>query len=186
MDNDAYHSLRPKDRRLVDEYLSNGLVQWAAYRDCFARKKTREKYDTLRVESSKYFANPNIQAAIAARLEAVAMSKEEALHRLAEQGRNEQMQYLNEDGSIDLERLIADGKAHLIKGVKFVGKDADRMLVEFYDAQTALDKIVRAGGGYVDRVEHSGPSGGPVPVAVDDFETAFAFLDQWRPSDDDR
>lgn len=164
----AYEALDAKDRRLVDTYLRNGMVQWKAYRDTIGRSKN---YDVLRVESSKRFANPNIQAAITERLEQECMSTTEALARLAEQARAGQSQYLEPDGTINLAQLIEDGKAHLVRETDYKGKDAERLVVKFHDTQGALDKILRAGGAY-----------GPTGRADDPLHAEIRFVVEDRRS----
>ena len=77
-----------------------------------------------------------IQEFIKTRIAEKIMSADEVLMRLGEQARSEQTAYLNTDGTIDLEKLIEDVKAHLVKGTKW-DKDGN-LIVEFYDAQSAL------------------------------------------------
>ena len=137
----AYDGIRPKDRRCVDEFLVNGMVQWTAYRDKIAKKESYDKYESLRTQSSTYFAKHNIQRAITERLEAEAMSRAEVLHRLGEQARNLQAQYFGKDG-VDLPKLLDAGLGHLIKG--FRRDKTGQLLVEFYDVQSALKTILQA------------------------------------------
>lgn len=151
----TYDALSDTDRRLVNAYFRNGMVQWKAYADvCYRGRNKRPSNASLRTESSKRFANPNIRAAIAERVEVEAMAADEVLHRLAQQGRNEQMYYLRKDGTIDLDKLIKDGYGHLVKATKYDRKG--RLMVEFYDAQAALKSAGQNLGLFKDQVEHSG------------------------------
>lgn len=102
------------------------------------------------------------QALIDAELKRRAMGADEVLARLSDIGRAEYADYITKSGQVDLEELIADGKAHLIKGTKFVGKDADQLVVEFYDAQMALAKLGKAHGLF--KNVHTGPEGGPIKI----------------------
>ncbi len=77
-------------------------------------------------------------AEIAAAIEERVMSAEEALAHLSDMARTDLSDYVSGDG-IDLDRLVADGYGHLIKGVKrVVTKFDDRTEVEIYDKQAAL------------------------------------------------
>jgi len=65
------------------------------------------------------------------------MGADEVLTRLAQQARAEYADYLRPDGTVDLARMLADGKGHLIKGTKWDNRSG-KLTVEFYDAQAAL------------------------------------------------
>jgi hypothetical protein len=116
----THDALSEADQRLVNAYFTNGMVQWKAYAQVIYKgRNKRPSNGTLCTESSKKFANPNIRAAIAERIEAEAMSANEVLQRIGQQGRNEQMYYLKRDGTIDIKALVRDGYGHLVKGTKF-------------------------------------------------------------------
>jgi nitric oxide reductase activation protein len=60
-----------------------------------------------------------------------------------------------------------DSREHLVKGTKW-DKDG-RLVVEFHDAQSALDKILRAQGAYKDNLDIT--SGGkPILQRVKGFD----------------
>jgi len=105
-----------------------------------------------------------VQAAIQARIAEKAMSADEVLLRLAEQARGEQIEYLLDDGTVDLDRLIADGKGHLAKGIKW--DRAGNLVVEFYDAQSALALIGRYHRLFVDRTELTGVNRKAIEIQV--------------------
>ncbi len=117
-------------------------------------------------------AGPAVKKALAAEiqaeLEARLMSADEALDRLGEQARAEYAGYLStgKDGQVyvDMARLLADGKGHLVKGVK---PTAHGQVIEFYDAQTALVHIGRHHGLFTDRQAVTG-------------EVVTMTLDEWR------
>ena len=119
--------LTSKRKIFIEEYLRcwNG-----------AEAARRAEYKHPRQQASYLLTIPNIQEAIKERIAEKIMSADEVLVRLGEQARSEQTAYLNTDGTIDLEKLIEDGKAHLVKGTKW-DKDGN-LIVEFYDAQSAL------------------------------------------------
>lgn len=147
----AYDDLNKREQyqvdRLVDEYLSNGFVQWRAYRDTLYAGKNPD-YDHVSPIAARKFQEISVRERLEARLKEAAMSADEALYRLTEQARNEVMRYLSTDGTVDLERLIEDGKAHLVKETDYKGKNADRLVVRFHDVQSAIDKILKAHGTY--------------------------------------
>lgn len=91
-----------------------------------------------------------------------AMCADEVMMRLAEQARASYSQYINADGSVDFEKIIADGKAHLIKSIKHTpyGKN-----IEFYDAQAAIQLIGKHHNLFVDR-DKDGKPVSPVQVVV--------------------
>lgn len=57
--------------------------------------------------------------------------------------------------SVDLEKLLADGKGHLIKGISYVrvGQDTAVQVVEFFDAYKALVDMGRVHGLFTDRLK---------------------------------
>jgi hypothetical protein len=80
------------------------------------------------------------------------MSANEVLDRLAEQARAAYSAYLTVDG-VDLQRMVDDGKAHLIKGIKDTQYGR---VIEFHDAQTALVTIGKHHKLWTDNVQQSG------------------------------
>jgi phage terminase small subunit len=78
-----------------------------------------------------------------------AMGADEVLVRLAEQARCEYADYITAEGTVDLERLKADGKMHLVKGIK---ETRAGKVVEFYDGQTALMHLGKHHGLFVDKL----------------------------------
>lgn len=150
-------ALSQKQRKFVEEY----LICW-----CGAEAARRAGYSarghSAWTNGYRQLKSDDVQALIRQRIAEKAMAADEVLLRLAEQARGEQEAYLREDGTVDLGRLLADGKGHLVKATKW-----DRMgnlLIEFYDAQAALALLGRHLGLLKDQVEHSGPNGGPIPV----------------------
>lgn len=80
----AYDALGRREKRLVDEYLSNGMVQWRAYRDTIYSGKT-PTYGNLSTQATQKFTNNDISAAIQERLAENRMSADEVLARLQDQ-----------------------------------------------------------------------------------------------------
>ena len=90
---------------------------------------------------------------ISRRLSERAMSGEEVLDRLREQAMGDASDYLTIDHNIvmlDLAKMKADGKTHLIKKYS---DTKNGKVIELYDAQAALVHIGRHHGLFVDRKE---------------------------------
>ena len=139
-------TLSNKRRVFVEEYLRCWNATEAAKRAGYSPR-------TARSQGQRLLTNVDIQAEIKARTAEKAMQADEVLARLAEQARAEYASYLNDDGTVDLQRMIEDGKAHLIKGTKW-----DRhgnLVVEFHDAQAALVHIGRHLKLFTENINHN-------------------------------
>lgn len=116
-------------------------------------------YKNPSVASSRLIRNDKVQAKIRERIGQLELSADAVLLRLAEQARNEGAQYLDQNGQVDMARIIRDGKQHLIKKVKVrTITDKNGNIIrheeyEFYDAQQALIQLGRAMAMFTDRVE---------------------------------
>jgi hypothetical protein len=112
-----------------------------------------------------------VQALLREQLAERLMSADEVLARLAEQARAEYSAYLQPGGTVDLERMLADGKGHLIKGTKWDRNE--NLTVEFYDAHTALVDIGKHLGLFTARVDVTSggqPIKGYVTISPDDWD----------------
>jgi len=138
-------ALSPKHRKFCEEYLR----LWNAT-DAYQAAYPKASRETARRNGSDLLTNTDIAQEIKARIDERAMSANEVLDRLAEHARNEHGRYITEDGAVNLTQLIADGKAHLIKGIKETqyGKN-----IEFYDAQAALVQLGKHHKLFTDRIE---------------------------------
>jgi hypothetical protein len=124
----------------VLEYLRHGNARKAAESQGYAHP------DKAGPRLSK---NPKIVAAIEDHFRTQEMTAFEVVARLSDQARAMYALYFQPDGSVDLEGMIADGKAHLIKKIYY--SNGSRV-VEFYDAQSALVHVGRYHGLFTDRV----------------------------------
>lgn len=138
--------LSGKQKAFVNHYLTDFNATRAAERAGY-----KGNDNTLAVTGYDLLRNPKIEEVISKRLSAQAMGPDEVLMRLGEQARNEHGKYISASGIVNLPQLIADGKGHLIKGIKETqyGKN-----VEFYDAQAALVHIGKHHGLFIE-----GPTG---------------------------
>ena len=135
--------LNVRERVFVDTYLTtwNGTeaMRRAGYGTCNA------------AEAYKLRKRPPIAGEIRRRLEEMRMSADEVLVRLTEQARGAYKDYLLADGTVDLTRMLAEGRGHLIKAMR-VGRGGN-IVVEFHDAQTALSMLARTHGLFQDKEE---------------------------------
>ena len=95
---------------------------------------------SARANATRLIANASISAEVERRKAELIMSADEVLTRLTEQARAAYSDYFTAEGTVDLERLLADGKGHLIKKIK---PTKDGLEVEFYDAQAALVQMAK-------------------------------------------
>jgi len=134
--------LREKQRVFVEEYLSCWNASEAARRAGYNGQSN--------VVGPRLLADVRIKAIIRQRLDEKQLTADEVLVRLAEHARADYAIYIQHDGTVDIAQMIADGKAHLIKGTKWDAKN--NMVVEFYDAQAALVQIGKHHSLFADRV----------------------------------
>jgi len=139
-------ALTRQRRKFVEEYLACWCGAEAARRAGYSAR-------TAGVLACRMLKDPDVAALIQARIAEKTMAADEVLLRLAEQARGEQAAYLRADGTVDLERLLADRKGHLIKGMKWTQRGD--LVVEFYDAQAALTQIGRHLALFTDNVNVS-------------------------------
>ena len=132
--------LSHKQRAFVESYLQCWNASEAARRAGYKGRANTVGARTL--------SNVVIQAEIEKRLSEMAMSSGEVLARLAEQARGEGGHYLNGEGGLDLNRLIEDGKTHLVKAIR---PTQAGLVIEFYDAQSALIHIGKHLGLFTER-----------------------------------
>lgn len=144
--------LTGKQRAFVEEYLACWNATEAARSAGYSER-------TARAIGCENLTKPDIIAEIDRRVSEKAMTANEVLLRLAEQARGEYAQYIDEFGMVDIKRMKADGRAHLIKKVSLTRHSRT---VEFHDAQSALFLLAKSTGVAPDRMEHTGKDGGPI------------------------
>jgi phage terminase small subunit len=163
-------ALSAKQKAFINEYLSDFNATRAAQRAGYGGDE-----NTLAVTGSRLLRIDKVAEAIAARMQEKAMGADEVLRRLAEQARAEYSAYLTANGTVDFARLIADGKGHLVKGIKDTAQGRN---IEFHDAQAALVQIGKHHKLFTDKVEveHSGT----VEITADERARAAKELEQWN------
>lgn len=147
--------LTPKQQVFISEYLKSFNATAAALAAGYSEK-------TARQVGSENLSKPDIKAHIAARLDEVHMSADEALKRLADMARGDITEFITPFGAVDLDAMKQAGKGHLIKKIKQrtitkIGKnetDGDSEThdteIELYPADSALRDILKMHGKYSD------------------------------------
>lgn len=93
--------------------------------------------------------------------------------RVLQEWRDAQREYLVQSG-LELTESVAE-----VSGATFVDEKGTTRIVEPHAALKAADIKIRAGGGYTEQIEVSGPDGGPMEVLNPDVVAAvdrFAAL----------
>lgn len=125
-------ALSTKQKVFIEEYLKTFNATQAALAAGYSP-------DTAYNIGYENVRKREIAEAISKRLSEKAMSADEVLMRLAEQARAAYSDAIDEDGTVDVAKLVSTGRAHLIKAIKFT--ESGKKNVEFYDAQSALQLI---------------------------------------------
>ena len=154
--------LTNKQRVFVEEYLRCWNATEAALRAGYSEK-------TAYSHGARLLKDVEISELINARLEALHMTTDEALKLLADHARGDIGEFMDINGmGFSLQLLDKDGNrknTRVIKKIKqktttFIAKnesDEDREVheteIELYDAQAAIDKVLRVAGKYKDNVD---------------------------------
>ena len=155
---ETVHGLSVQQRTAVIEYL------------CGASKtKACEVagYSNPNKQATRVFDNEKVQAVIDEYFHRNEMTAALWVQRMSEQATAVYANYfyvLNEELCIDYEGMLADGYGHLIKEVRYQGRDGEVQVVEFqptFDSQMAIAKYL---GLLTDKQEISGPGGEPVRI----------------------
>ncbi len=147
-------TLRPRQLAFVAAYLRCWNAS-QAYRESGGKGKNAN------VHGARMMANDSIRAEIDRVLDERAMSAREVIDRLSEHGRGAWGEYINSDGSVDIARLKADGKAYLIRETEITRhtyKDGSVEVtgkVKFPDSQAAIIQVGRHHKLFTDKLETS-------------------------------
>jgi hypothetical protein len=156
---------------LINAYFDLNMNQTRAYMSVFKDAK----YESARVEASKFFAKPNIRAEIEYRLERDAMSASEAMKRMSDIARASHAPFIriDDDGFVyfDFSDPQALENLHLIKKIETkrerrvsgmaVGGDGEAepeewegewVKVELHDSASALRDVLKIHGKYKEEV----------------------------------
>jgi len=143
--------LNKKQEQFVEEYLKCFNNTQA-----YLRVYPNSEYDSARANAARLIAKDSIKERIALRMEELHMSADEALALLAAHARGDIGKVLDEANHLDMQKARAGDLTKLIKKIRSketITKDGNVITetdVELYDAQAALDKILRVHGKYKD------------------------------------
>jgi hypothetical protein len=126
-------NLTDKQLAFCEAYLENGFVAKAAA--VTAGYNPISGARNLRVQKIRDYIDNRLQERV--------MRADEVLVRLSEQARGEYASYINGDGSVDIERMVADGMGHLIKELR---ETRYGIAVKFVDSQVALAILAKHHG----------------------------------------
>ena len=161
-------ALSTKQIAFVEHYLTHWNAAKAAILAGYSERSARSI-------GSENLTKPDIQAAIAARLAELQMSADEVLTRLTEQARGSIAPFLvtGDDGTPSGFNLASDRPLHLVKKVAITDKGIS---FEIHDSQAALALLGKRHGLFTEKIEHSGPDGGPIQTEIYDYSTAIAGI----------
>lgn len=154
-------ALNAKQQQFVNEYLQC----FNATRSALAAGYSGKTAHAIGWENLR---KPEIAEAIRRRLQETAMSADEVMTRLADQGRGDLGEFLVRDGdsiTVDLDAMRAERKTHLIKKITQIRRrrtikdnteDEITTSLELYDAQAALVHIGRHHKLFTDKSEVAG------------------------------
>jgi phage terminase small subunit len=157
MTDEELKPLTPRQLAMIDAYFRCQFNATKAYLEIHPKAK----YNGAVASASAFLTNPSVKAEIRRRLDESHMSADEALKLLAEQARGDIGEILS-IGGVDLTAAKEKGLTHLIKRIKQKttiiqgkgnsgeDKEITDIEVELYDAQSAIDKILRVHGKYKD------------------------------------
>ncbi len=164
-------SLTDKQQRFVTEYLVDQNATQAAIRAGYAKSGAR-------TEGARLLANADIAALVKQKLEKAAEKAETTVARVLQElsrlGFSDIRQAFDEQGNVLPPDQWSDAFAASVASIEVVTKtlpgrgDDERARVEYihkikvWDKNSALEKIAKHLGMFVDRIEHSGPYGGPI------------------------
>lgn len=154
---------------LINAYFDNNMNQTRAYLSVFSETK----YDSAKVEASKFFTKPNIRAEIKYRLEQDGMSASETIKRISDIARASHHPFIRvgHDGFVyfDFSDPEAQKYLHLIKKIKTKrerridgsGEEAEEwegewVEVELHDSAAALRDLARIHALFTDNTKVTG------------------------------
>lgn len=123
----------PKHAEFVANYFKLNMNGTRAYRETYGDHLDD---NSAAASASALLRNLKVSAAVKAELRSRIMEADEILARLSEMGKAAHSEYIKDDGTVDIARMVNDGKAHLIKGIKRT-KYGD--VYEFHDTKSALE-----------------------------------------------
>lgn len=176
--------LKPKQRQFVCYFLLHGNQTKAAM---------QAGYKSPNKQGHRLRHTPKIAAVIDEFLHQGEMEAREVVQRISEQARGEYGRYLFVDlegrVQLDVQKLLDEGKGHLISEIGYVGKDATQQVIKFYAADAALERLAKLHGMYKEQIDFT-TAGSRLPgLTAADLaplvEQARQELAAWRPQAED-
>lgn len=152
--------LNKKHQRFVDEYLKCFNATQA-----YLRVYPNSTRDAARANAARLLATDNIKAEVQGRLDEAHMSADEALKLLADIGRGDIGELLDNNGLLDIRLAKSSGKTKLLRKIKQktitrIGKkeDDDDMEIteiefEMYPADSAIERVLKVHGKLTQKVD---------------------------------
>lgn len=151
--------LTDKQKAFINHYLICLNATEAAKRAGY-----KGSYDTLRSIGSENLTKPNIREVLGKRMSKLEMSAEETVKRISDIAAGDLLKYIDSQGNLDLQAMRDDDAGKLLKKYKKTKRiiprkdddpiEVERIEIELYGADAALDKLMRYYGKYSDRVVH--------------------------------
>ena len=154
--------MNKKQRVFIEEYLQCWNATEAALRAGYSKR-------TAYSIGPRLLKNVEVSEEISKRITEKAMSADEVLIRLADQARASLDDIVTIYGSgkndwkLDLPKVIAEGKAHLIKSLT---PTQYGLKVELHDKQRALELLGKHHKLFTDRTEITGADGEAIKVSI--------------------
>lgn len=158
-------TLTPKQKMFVAEYLVDLNATQAAIRAGYSKRSA----DKIGAELlGKTVVSGAIQKAIAKRKARTEITQDRVLKELARVGFSDLRQVFGEDGRLLRPEQWSEDIAASVASVDVVTRNIGDGEVEYvyklrlWDKNSALEKIAKHLGMFIERHEHSGPGGGPI------------------------
>ena len=129
------NNLTPKELLFVNYYLTNGLN--ATYAAKMAGYSSTSAYEL----GHRLLKKVEVKKVIDQYLKSESIETHELLKLLSDTAKNKAIQFVNMDGTIDLQAIKDSGLMHLVKSVR-KGKGG-KIYVTFYDSQKAQDTLAK-------------------------------------------
>lgn len=166
--------LTAKQQRFVDEYLID-LNATAAYR----RAGYAAKGNSAEVNAARMLRNAQVQSFLTERMQArekrTEITQDRVLQEYAKLAFLDPRRFYDANGALIPVQNLPEDVAAALSGMDVVmeraGEDkdgnpayADVKKIKFVDKKGALDSVARHLGMFNDKVQHSGPDGGPIQI----------------------
>lgn len=179
--------MTPKQERFVEEYLIDLNATQAAIRAGYSEKTADQQGHQLLKKASVAAA---IEKARAEQSKRTQVTADMVVRELARVGFSDVRKLLTDSDTLRPISTLDDETAAAVASVEIVAKpggvdeDGNRMVehvhkIKLWDKNSALEKLGKHLGMFTERVEHSGPDGGPIETRdMSDLEFArkMAFL----------